>query len=47
MVLKTDQFSPMLKVPTKFPYSSIPVNCVLILCYLLRDLVEDVKRLAA
>ena len=37
----------MLKVPTKFPYSSIPVNGVLILCYLLRDLVEDVKRLAA
>ena len=46
MAMKTDQFSPMLKVPTKFPYSSIPVNCVLILGYLLRDLVQGVKELA-
>lgn len=44
MTMKTDQFSPMLKVPTQFPYSSIPVNCALILCYLLRDLVGDVKK---
>ena len=44
MAMKTDQFSPMLKVPTKFPYSSIPVNGALILCYLLRDLVGDVKK---
>jgi TRAP-type C4-dicarboxylate transport system permease small subunit len=32
-------FSPILKVSTRVPYASMPVNCVLILFYLIRDLV--------
>jgi TRAP-type C4-dicarboxylate transport system permease small subunit len=32
-------FSPILKVTTRLPYLSIPVNCVLILLYLIRDLI--------
>jgi TRAP-type C4-dicarboxylate transport system permease small subunit len=35
-------FSPILKVSTRVPYLSIPVNCVLILFYLLRDLVVGI-----
>jgi len=33
-------FSPILKVSTRLPYLSIPVNCVFILLYLIRDLIE-------
>ncbi len=36
-------FSPILKVSTRVPYLSMPVNCVLILFYLIRDLVVNVK----
>lgn len=36
-------FSPILKVSTRVPYLSIPVNCVLILFYLLRDLVVGIN----
>jgi len=32
-------FSPILKVSTRLPYLSIPVNCVFILLYLIRDLI--------
>ncbi len=32
------QFSPILKVSNRLPYASIPVNCALMLLYLLRDL---------
>jgi len=46
LVIGATQFSPILKVSMRLPYASIPVNCVLILCYLLRDLVNDNKQLA-
>lgn len=36
-------FSPILKVSTRVPYLSIPVNCVLILFYLVRDLVAGIN----
>lgn len=42
MVASTTQFSPMLKVPYKFQYSSIPINCAIIICYLIRDFVGDI-----
>ena len=38
-------FSPILKVSTRLPYLSIPVNCVLILLYLCRDLINDITAL--
>lgn len=45
LVITATQFSPILKVSTRLPYASIPVNCVLILLYLLRDIVADLKKL--
>lgn len=45
LVIKATQFSPILKVSTRLPYSSIPVNCVFILCYLARDMVKELKRM--
>jgi len=47
LVIGATQFSPILKVSMRFPYASIPVNCVIILCYLIRDLVNDNKQLKA
>jgi TRAP-type C4-dicarboxylate transport system permease small subunit len=44
LALTVDQFSPILKVSMRLPYSSIPVNCVLILLYLLRDTLADLKK---
>jgi len=41
MVMSTDQFSPIMKVPTKFPYSSIPINCALMLFYLCHDFILE------
>ncbi len=38
-------FSPILKVSMGWPYASIPVNCALMLIYLLRDLIRDAVRL--
>jgi len=35
-------FSPILKVSTRVPYLSIPVNCVLMLFYLLRDFIAGI-----
>lgn len=45
LVIKTNQFSPILKVTTKLPYSSIPVNCALILLYEIRNLTVDITKL--
>ena len=45
LVKQASQFSPILKVSNRLPYSSIPINCVLMLCYLTRDVVSEVKQL--
>jgi TRAP-type C4-dicarboxylate transport system permease small subunit len=45
LVITATQFSPILKVSTRLPYASIPVNCVLILMYLVRDIVSEIKSL--
>jgi TRAP-type C4-dicarboxylate transport system permease small subunit len=45
LVIGATQFSPILKVSMRLPYASIPVNCVIILCYLVRDLVYDNMKL--
>jgi TRAP-type C4-dicarboxylate transport system permease small subunit len=45
LVRDATQFSPILKVSMRLPYASIPVNCVIILCYLVRDLVNDNREL--
>lgn len=45
LVIKTNQFSPILKVTTKLPYSSIPANCALILLYEIRNLTVDITKL--
>ncbi len=37
LVISATSFSPILKVSTRLPYASIPVNCALILLYLIRD----------
>ena len=42
LVIGADWFSPILKVSTRLPYLSIPVNCVFILLYLLRDAVAEI-----
>jgi TRAP-type C4-dicarboxylate transport system permease small subunit len=34
-------FSPILKVSTKVPYASLPVNCFFILIYTVRDLISE------
>ena len=41
-MLPQTQFSPILKINHRFYYASIPVNAVLILLYLIRDLVRDI-----
>lgn len=46
LVISATSFSPILKVSSRLPYASIPVNCALILLYLLRDMVAGVGRLA-
>ena len=38
-------FSPILKVSTRLPYLSIPVNCVFIILYLMRDLIAGLRTL--
>lgn len=45
LVVCATQFSPILKVSTRVPYMSIPVNCFLILLYLIRDFVVEARRL--
>lgn len=45
LVAQATQFSPILKVSNRLPYSSIPVNCVLMIIYLVRDLVTQIAKL--
>lgn len=45
LVQGADWPQPILKFSTRIPYSSMPVNCALILLYLIRDVVEGVKEL--
>lgn len=47
LVKGATQFSPILKVSTRLPYSSIPVNCFFMLLYLIRDVINGVKTLKA
>ncbi len=42
LVIGADWFSPILKVSTRLPYLSIPVNCAFILLYLVRDIVAEI-----
>lgn len=46
LVQKAVQFTPILKISTRWLYASIPVNCAIMLVYLLRDAVLDVKKIA-
>ncbi len=46
LVQGADWPQPILKFSTRLPYSSMPVNCVLILIYLVRDIVTGVAALA-
>lgn len=41
----TFSLSPILKISDRVPYSSMPVSCALILIYLLRDFITDLKKL--
>lgn len=43
---RTFSLSPILKISDRVPYSSMPVSCVLILIYLVRDLAAEVMELA-
>ena len=45
LVISASWFSPILKVSTRLPYMSIPVNCALILLYLIRDIVTELASL--
>lgn len=47
LVIGATQFSPILKVSTRVPYLSIPVNCALMLCYLVRDFAREALALKA
>lgn len=46
LVKTADWPQPILKFSTRIPYSCMPVNCVLILIYLVRDLVAGISALA-
>lgn len=45
LVESADWPQPILKFSTRLPYSSMPVNCALILLYLIRDIVTGFKEL--
>ena len=45
LVKTADWPQPILKFSTRWPYSSMPVNCALILIYLVRDLVNGISAL--
>jgi TRAP-type C4-dicarboxylate transport system permease small subunit len=47
LVQSADWPQPILKFSTRLPYSSMPVNCFLILLYLIRDIVTEIKELVA
>ena len=44
-MLPQTQFSPILKINHRFYYASVPVNALLIVFYLIRDLVRDIAAL--
>lgn len=46
LVKQATQFSPILKVSVRLPYSSIPVNCTLMLIYQVRDIIRECMALA-
>ncbi len=46
LVQKAVQFTPILKISTRWLYLSIPVNCVIMLIYLIRDAVNNVLKIA-
>lgn len=43
LVYKAVQFTPILKVSTRWLYLSIPVNCALMLLYYIRDIVVGIR----
>jgi TRAP-type C4-dicarboxylate transport system permease small subunit len=43
LVKSADWPQPILKFSTRLPYSSMPVNCVLILLYLVRDIIAGIS----
>lgn len=45
LVKQATQFSPILKVSVRLPYSSIPVNCALMLIYQVRDIIKECRAL--
>ena len=45
LVQKAVQFTPILKISTKWLYASIPVNCAIMLIYLCRDAVNNVLKI--
>lgn len=45
LVQKAVQFTPILKISTRWLYASIPVNCAIMLIYLVRDAVQGVKKI--
>jgi len=45
LVKSAEWFSPILKVSTRVPYMSIPVNCFLIVLYLIRDFIKEALQL--
>ena len=45
LVNKAVQFTPILKISTKWLYSCIPVNCVIMLIYLFRDAVNGIVKI--
>lgn len=47
LVKKAAQFTPILKISTKWLYLSIPVNSGLMLCYHIRDIVQGARKAIA
>ncbi len=45
LVQKAVQFTPILKISTKWLYASIPVNCAIMLIYLVRDFILNIRKL--
>ena len=44
LVQRAVQFTPILKISTRWLYACIPVNCAIMLIYLVRDAVVNVKK---
>lgn len=45
LVQRAVQFTPILKISTRWLYACIPVNCAIMLIYLVRDAVMNVKKI--